>query len=144
MTSMSVSLIGSFRQHYGEVVRAAAEFESLGVVVRSPTISSIINPGHGYVRFDSDLPGSSDELIQAATIERLLASDFIYVVAPGGYIGRETCYELGRVHQRGTPVFYSERPKDLHIDVPEELVTPVRRLAIQMLECHRGTRSAQE
>jgi hypothetical protein len=118
MAAVSVSIIGSFRQYYSQAALAVKEFESLGVNVRSPVVSRIVNPGDEYARFETDPPQSSDQLIQAMTMEKILSSDLIYVVAPGGYVGRTTCYELGRVHERSIPVYFSAPPCDLPIEVP--------------------------
>lgn len=129
MTNPSVSLVGSFRQHYAQVVRAAKIFAAAGLTVRSPVISRIVNPGGEFPRFESDPPLSSDHHIQAATFEKIFSSDFVYVVAPDGYVGRTTSYELGRVHERGIPVYFSGPPKDLPIDVPAGSVLDPRSLA---------------
>jgi hypothetical protein len=55
MTRLAVSLIGSFRQHYAHVVRAAGIFSAAGMEIRSPAMSRIVNPGDNYVRFESIL-----------------------------------------------------------------------------------------
>jgi len=130
--NLSASLIGSFRRHYPQVRHAAAQLEAAGVAIRSPSIAVIVNPGDSYVRFDSDSPDCSDLLIQAATFERLYASDFIYVVAPGGYVGRSTAYELGQIHARGIPVFYSERLDDVPFGAPSWSVASAEDLARQV------------
>lgn len=122
MTPPSVSLIGSFRQHYQEVRKAAKIFTAGGLVVKSPPISGIIDREQEFVRFESDPPFASDCEIQTATLEKIFSSDFVYVVNPDGYIGRTTAYELGRIHERGMAVFYAEPPKDLVVEVPDGTV----------------------
>ncbi|MFD4671822.1 hypothetical protein ACFWNN_18965 [Lentzea sp. NPDC058450] len=117
-----VAVIGSFRQHYDEVVAAVVELVESGLTVTTPPISSITNPGELFVRFELDPPHVSDGEIQAATLKKILSSDAVYVVAPNGYIGRTTCYELGRVHEKGVPVFYSEVPVDLPLEVQDIIV----------------------
>jgi hypothetical protein len=124
----SVAIIGSFRQHYQSIVAAVREFEAAGVAVGSPVVSTIINPGADFVRFESDSPESSDLEIEAATLERVLNCDLVYVVAPAGYVGRTTCYELGRVHERAIPVYFSARPLDLPIAIPARSVLSVREI----------------
>lgn len=122
MTGLSVSILGSFRKHYTQIAAAAKEFEAGGVTVNSPTISLIINPGEPHVRFASDPPFLPDHIIQEIAFNRIFVSDFIYVMAPAGYIGRTTCYELGRVRERGIPVFFSEPVQDLPIEIPPHSV----------------------
>ncbi len=133
MATATVSVIGSFRQFYPQVALAVKEFRSLGITVRSPAVSRIINPGGDYARFETDSPGSPDESIQAATLEKILNSDLAYVVAPGGYLGRTSCYELGRIHERSIPVYFSAVPRDLPIRVPPGSVLSVRDLARTVL-----------
>ncbi|WP_341874554.1 NUDIX hydrolase [Micromonospora terminaliae] len=134
MIRPSVSLVGSFRQHYAEVVAAAEIFTAAGVTVKSPPISRITNPGRNFVRFESDPPLSLDHHIQAATFEKIFSSDFVYVVNPGGYIGRTTAYELGRVHERGMAVYFAERPIDLPIQVPAGTILNPRELVAAVVE----------
>lgn len=129
MIRPSVSLIGSFRQHYPQVLEAARAFADAGMTVKSPPLSRITDERREFVRFASDPPLSSDHAIQAATLEKIFTSDFVYVVNPGGYIGRTTAYELGRIHERGLAVYYAEPPKDLPIDVPEQTVVGACELA---------------
>lgn len=131
--TVSVSIIGSFRQHYPLVVRAARELAALGIAVRSPKICRIINPGSDYARFETDPPESPDQLIQAVTLAKILSSDLVYVVAPGGYVGRTTCYELGRIHERSIPVYFSAVPRDLPIEISPGSVLCVHDLGRKIL-----------
>src|SRR5215472_5022438 len=118
MTAPSVSLIGSFRQHYPDIRQAARIFTAAGLTVKSPPISRIIDPERDYVRFEADPPEATDLQIQAETFTSIFSSDFVYVVDPGGYIGQMTAYELGRITERGIAVYYAEPPKGFRIDVP--------------------------
>ncbi|WP_406326534.1 hypothetical protein [Streptomyces sp. NBC_00203] len=127
-----VAVVGSFRQHYAHVVHAAEAFVAAGITVGSPSLSKIVNPGEEFARFASDPPQVPDHHIQAATLEKIFTSDFVYVVAPGGYIGRTTSYELGRIHERGIPTYYSEMPKDLPIGIPQDLVRSAACLAARL------------
>ena len=129
MIRPSVSLIGSFRQHYSEVKKAAKVFADAEMTVKSPPPSEITGHGREFVRFKSDPPLSLDHDIQAVTLEKIFSSDFVYVVNPGGYIGRTTAYELGRIHERGIAVYYAEPPKDLPIEIPGGTVLSAHALA---------------
>jgi nucleoside 2-deoxyribosyltransferase len=104
------------------------------VVIRSPIVAPIVDLDAPYVRFDSDVEGSSDSSIQAATFKRLITSDFVYVVAPDGYIGRATCLELGYVLALGVPTFYSELPGDVPVPVSPEAVVSIEDLVSQVLD----------
>jgi hypothetical protein len=133
MTRVSVSILGSFRKHYNQIVSAAREFEANGVTVNSPALSRIVNPGEPYARLASDPPSSSDHIIQEATFSRIFASDFVYIVTPGGYIGRTTSWELGRIQERGIPIFFSEPVKDLPLVIPPDTVLRPSDLAQRLL-----------
>jgi ADP-ribose pyrophosphatase YjhB (NUDIX family) len=133
MSRPSVALIGSFRKHYEEVARAARVFSAAGVTVTSPPISPIIDLAESFVRFESDSRSATDHQIQDATLKKIFGSDVVYVVNPGGYIGRTTGYELGRIHERGMAVFFAEEPKDLPIEIPDGTVLSATDLADLML-----------
>jgi ADP-ribose pyrophosphatase YjhB (NUDIX family) len=64
----------------------------------------------------------SDHDLQTATMERIFASDFVYVVNPGGYVGPLTAWELGRVQERGMAVYYAEPPNELFGEIPDGTV----------------------
>jgi ADP-ribose pyrophosphatase YjhB (NUDIX family) len=118
----SVAIIGSFRQHLGEVRKAARVFVEAGFTVKSPPMDPVRDGKRGHIVFMSDPTDFSDHQIQTATFDKIFSSDFVYVVNPGGYIGRTTSYELGQIHQRGMAVYYAESPLDLPIEVPADTV----------------------
>jgi hypothetical protein len=125
----SVAIIGSFRQFYPEVCRAAAIFSAAGLTVTAPAISTVVNGGAKFVRFAVDPPSTSDEELQERALARILSADVVYVVAPGGYIGLTTSYELGQVQLRRIPVFYSHSIADLPITIPAGAVWEASALA---------------
>ncbi|WP_349880066.1 NUDIX domain-containing protein [Micromonospora sp. HUAS YX12] len=134
MRPLAVSIVGSFRQYYPEVLEAAAIFSEAGITVASPAVSTIVNPGAEFVRFRGDNPESADHEIQSDTMQKILSSDFVYVVAPNGYIGRTTSYELGSIRDRDIPVYFSAPPRDLPVPVPAEAVVSAGQLARRIRE----------
>ena len=129
-TCPCISLIGSFRRHY-ELIRDIAEFFAAnGVAVPTPSVSTVLDPDASYPRLACDLPELSDHDIQAATLARLLASDAVYVVAPGGYIGLDTSMEIGHILQAEVPLFLSAPIKNVTMAVgPMSVFSPARLLA---------------
>src|ERR1044071_756506 len=103
----TISSIGSFRQHYRDVLAAWLEFANAGWVITSPLGTPIIEGGIPFVRFESDEPSWDDPTVQTVALHRILRAELTYVVVPGGYIGRTTSYELGRVMQANQPVYFS-------------------------------------
>lgn len=118
----SVALIGSFRQHFAEVRRAAEVFAAAGFTVRTPPLVPLRDVDREFVRFETDPHLSLDHHIQDITFDKIFSSDFVYVVNPDGYLGRTTSYELGRILERGMAVYYAEPPKDLPIEIAEGTV----------------------
>jgi hypothetical protein len=113
----SVSIIGSFKQKYKEVLDDWHTFTDAGLIVRSPKGSPVIEPGIDFVRFESDDPELTDAQIQQIALHRILGSDFVYTVTPECYVGRTTCYEIGRIAQANVPIYFSEQPQDLPIEI---------------------------
>lgn len=128
--SPSISLIGSFRRHYGLIRDIAEFFLANGVTVPSPSFSRILDPEASYLRFECDPPELSDHDIQAVTLARLLASEAVYVVAPGGYIGLDTSMEIGHILQARVPLFFSAPIKNVTTATgPISVLSPARLLA---------------
>jgi hypothetical protein len=120
--SPSVAVIGSFRQHYAPVLDVWREFTAAGWSVTSPKGAPIIEEGIEFVRFESDPADWDDPMVQTVALHRILRADLVYVVAPDGYVGRTTCYEIGRVLQADRPLYFSELPKDLPLEIPADHV----------------------
>ena len=117
--SARIAIIGSFRRdRYGGVLDVLETFAASGFDIVSPSGSAIVD-GVEFVRFATDDASSSDQEIQSSTLERIFSAHAVYVAAPGGYVGRTTCYEIGRVVQRRQPVYFSEYPVDLPVHIPE-------------------------
>jgi hypothetical protein len=124
-----IAIIGSFRQFYEPVLDAWREFTRRGLVVTSPLGTAIVEEGIPFVRFESDAPDLDDAEVQTVAMHRIMRADATFVVAPGGYIGRTTCYEVGRLLQAGRPTYFSAQPLDLPVRVPSSHVITAGGLA---------------
>jgi len=121
----TVAVIGSFKQHYAKVLSAIETFRNMSIIVTSPEGSSILTPGIPFVRFASDNPNFSDEMIQTTTLKKILSAEVVYVVNPNGYVGKTTSYEIGRIIQSKKPIYFLDNPEDLPIKVPKShIVNP--------------------
>ena len=125
----SIAVIGSFRRHYEPVLEAIQTFRRAGLVVTSPLGDEIVEPGIEFVRFSSDRVDWGSPQVQTLALHRILRAELTYVVAPGGYVGRTTCYEIGRVVQADRPLYFSEHPHDLPVHVPDSHVLPASELS---------------
>lgn len=117
-----VSIIGSFRKHYNEVVRIVNVLRKIGLNVASPNGSKVCNSVEAFVIFETDNQEFTPEEIQMITLEKILNSDAVYVCNPKGYVGKTTCYEIGFCYSRNKPLYFLEKPKDLPMPVDEEQI----------------------
>lgn len=129
MRGRSIALIGSFRQHYESVLAVCKKIRDAGIEITSPKGAPIVEPGIPFVRFTSDPDPRDDESIQSLAMHRILRAELTYVIAPQGYVGRTTCYEIGRILQAQHPLYFTAPPSDLpilipasHILSPDELI----------------------
>ena len=123
-----IAVVGSFRQHHAQIQSVCSLLRSAGAVVTSPVGSNILEEGIDFVRFTTDSADWSDAAIQSLALHRILRADLVYVVAPMGYIGRTTCYEVGRIVQLQRQIYFSERPMDLPIHIPVDFIFNERAL----------------
>ncbi len=127
----TAALIGSFKRHYQQVLEIRRLFVEAGINILSPKGAPIIREGIPFVRFTSDSPEWSDPMVQTVTLHRILRADLVYVVAPNGYVGRTTCYEIGRIVQAMRPIYFSAQPRDLPMDIPgSHIVSPTSLIQI--------------
>ena len=118
----TIAIIGSFKQHNLQIQRLCASLRASGVTVTSPQGVGVIQEGVEFVRFHTDNPGWSDPAVQSLAVHRILRAELVYVVLPNGYIGKTTCYEVGRVIQAGLPIYFSHQPLDLPLHVPTNFI----------------------
>jgi hypothetical protein len=135
--SLSCSLIGSFRKHYAQIVEVADEFRKSGIDVLSPKPGDVRDPNNLFVYLSSDNRNLSPAEIQLQTFERIFKSSFVYVVNIGGYVGKTTCYEIGRIVEKGIPFFFAREPEDLPLLVPKNSVL----LLSALIDCIETTGS---
>mgnify|MGYP002511527140 CR=1 FL=1 len=117
-----VSVIGSFRRRYKEVVKIVSVLRKMGLSVASPNGSKVCDSIEEFVIFETDNPEFNPEEIQMITLEKILNSDAVYVCDPKGYVGKTTCYEIGFCYSRNKPLYFLEKPKDLPMPVDEEQI----------------------
>jgi len=128
----TVALIGSFKQHNVTVQETVEIFRRAGVQVLSPRGAHIVKDGIPFVRFGSDPGNWTDEMIQVVALHRILKASLVFVVAPDGYIGRTTCYEIGRIVNAGKPIYFGERPLDLPLFIPLSHIQSAQSIADQI------------
>lgn len=109
-TGISVTVSGSFNKYFGQVKQKILEFEEGGISVLSPKPSEPVLRKNRFVTLESDR-GTPKE-IELSHLKAISQSDFLYVVNPGGYIGKSVALEIGYAFSRNIPIYSLERPKD--------------------------------
>jgi len=125
---ITVALIGSFRRYYSTVLDVIDLFNKAGILISTPKGTPIIEPGIPFVRFTSDPSQLADYMVQTLTMERIFKADLTYVIAQDSYIGKTTCYEIGRIIQSGHPIYFSNYPQDLPINIPQSFILAPNKL----------------
>lgn len=117
----------------GAVEEAVYRLTDAGACVLSPADPRVVD------RFGDFLFVASDQarvikLVQSRHLAAIEASDFVWLVAPEGYIGQSGAMEIGCATAVGTPIYCSEVPTDLTLrqyvttlPTPEGALREVRR-----------------
>lgn len=121
----TVAIIGSFQKYYDKITPIIKMFQRYGLRVTSPADSEIVGAIKQFVILGTDDKRLTEADIEMITLKKILDSDFVYVYAPGGYVGKTTSYEIGACFLANKPLFYSERVDDLPIPIlQEQILTP--------------------
>lgn len=108
---LKATVSGSFRKHMTAVYDAVAELTERGVQVLSPADPRVVDQIGEFVFVASDRVRSI-KVVEDRHLECILASDFLWLVAPDGYVGQSASMELGYAIARGIPVFSKDVPSD--------------------------------
>jgi hypothetical protein len=116
---------GSFRRAMSGVQEAVYALTDAGVRVLSPADPRVV------AQIDDFLFVASDRLRAVKPVQRrhlaaIEASDFVWLVAPDGYVGLSAAMEVGCAVASETPVYSCDRVADLTI---REFVTVVPHMA---------------
>jgi hypothetical protein len=136
----AATVSGSFRLAMGAVQDAVYRLTDSGVRVLSPADPRVVDQLGDFVFVASDR-ARIIKLVQSRHLAAISASDFLWVVAPNGYIGQSGALEIGFALSAGTPVFSSEVPADLTL---RQYVTalPYPEDALRAVQLAAGGRTA--
>ena len=116
----AVVISGSYRKFPEELSQVMEEFRDLGVSVLSPQSSHILSSIDGFVSLKGDIVERIDTVINSdivramRTVENghlnaIVQSDALYVVAPQGYCGISTAFEMGWALAHEVPIYYDSK-----------------------------------
>lgn len=117
---LKTTVSGSFHRHMPAIVEAVNAFRDAGVVVLSPADPRIVDFQGEFLFVASDRLRSI-RLVEDRHLECIRASDFIWLVAPDGYVGPSAALEIGFAVSAGTPIYCSGNISDISL---KEYVSP--------------------
>jgi len=109
---MLATVSGSFHRHMSAIVSAVETLTNLGVHVVSPADPRVVATQGEFLFVASDRTRSV-RLVQDRHLECILASDFLWLVCPDGYVGQSASMELGYAVAKDIPIFSDASPADL-------------------------------
>src|SRR6266851_8728516 len=125
MTSRAYShratVSGSFRRAMRQVQEAVYALTDMGVVVLSPADPRVVDQLDAFLFVASDRLRSV-RLVQQRHLFAISESDFLWLVAPDGYVGTSATMEVGYAVACGVPVLSTSVPMDVTL---REFVTVV-------------------
>lgn len=107
-----VTVSGTFRRAISDVQEAVRALTDAGALVLSPADPRIVDHFGDFVFVASDVVRHL-RLVQARHFAAISASDFVWLVAPDGYIGQSAAMEIGFAAAHGVPVYCQQVPTDL-------------------------------
>lgn len=121
---IKVVICGTYRRDPVGLRRLFTELEACGIRILAPLSISFMSTKSAFVR------ASTDENLDIATLEALhlramREADFIWLYAPGGYVGLSGSFELGYATAKALPVVAFEAPLDETIRTQVKIVTSV-------------------
>lgn len=129
---LSAVLCGSFHRDPERLRRLHAELRTCFDLL-SPRDVRFVDPDAGFVRLshEADMPESD---IEDKHLTALRSADFVWLHAPGGYVGSSAAMEIGEAVAVGVPVFGSESPNDPVLAARVKVVPSVQAVTQSVLD----------
>jgi hypothetical protein len=109
---LTATVSGSFHRHLHDINLAVQELTLMGVRVLSPADPRIVDSAGEFLFVASDRVRSV-LLVQDRHRQCIRASDFLWLVAPDGYVGSSAAFEIGSAVADEVPVVGTHLPSDL-------------------------------
>jgi hypothetical protein len=112
---------GSFRRAMRQIQEAVYGLTDLGVMVLSPADPRVVDELGAFLFVASDRLRIV-RLVQQRHLQAISMSDFLWLVAPDGYVGTSAAMEIGFAVASSVPIFATTAPTDVTL---REFVTVV-------------------
>lgn len=139
---LTAVLCGSYRRDRVGLVDA---FETLSQYfsVLSPMSLDFVDPEADFVRLVDEVSDSVHD-IERRHLEAVSSADFVWLHAPGGYVGASAALEIGHANAVGVPVYASEAPSDQTLAAFVKVVASPALVSTTLdPKCGTGIRSLQ-
>jgi hypothetical protein len=131
MAAIRVTVSGSFRRHMSAIQHAVYDLTDAGAHVLSPADPRVVDAFGEFLFVASDRQRSV-RLVQSRHLVAITESDFVWLVAPDGYVGPSAAMEIGFALARGVPVYSGTPLNDLtmrqFVSVVPGIVTALDRI----------------
>lgn len=134
----TAAVCGSFRRGLAQVQDAVRELTDLGVKVLSPSDPTVVDAFGDFMYVASDRLRNI-RVVQNRHFLAVETADFVWLAAPGGYVGLSAAMEIGTAFTAGTPVYTDTAPNDLSV---RQYVTVVADVGEAVRRTRRGTDSS--
>jgi hypothetical protein len=132
VTRVTATVSGSFHRSMGAIQDAVYALTDLGVTVLSPSDPRVVDEFGDFLFVASDYTRAL-RLVESRHLAAIKASDFVWLVAPDGYIGQSAAMEIGYAVATNTPVYSLDVPTDLtlrqYVQVAARLQDAIQRTA---------------
>jgi NTP pyrophosphatase (non-canonical NTP hydrolase) len=136
---VKVVVSGSYKRAVDALRTDFDYFGGAGCTVLSPRSLDFTRTEEGFV-FTAEDDRRPARDVELGHLRAIGSADFVWLHAPGGYIGQSGAMELGYALAMSVPVFCRERPTDVTL---REFVTVVDHPR-RALECQTGAPSTYE
>src|SRR5207302_985673 len=109
---LNATVSGSFHRHMSRIYETVGSLTDAGVKVLSPADPRVVDHHGEFLFVASDLVRSI-RLVQDRHIACISVSDFLWLVAPDGYVGTSAAVEIGAAIAAGVEVFCDSEVRDV-------------------------------
>lgn len=110
--ALNVVICGSFRRDPRILRSEYDDLRMAGCRVLSPLDLNFADEQDGFVYLDHEV-GQQPTQIERGHVEAIRAADFVWLHAPGGYLGPSGAFEIGAAHAAGVPVYAKAEVRDV-------------------------------
>lgn len=134
---ITATVCGSFGRHLTAIYEAVQSMHDRRVRVLSPEDPRVVDAIGGFVFVASDRSRSM-KLVEDRHLASIGASDFVWLVAPDGYVGPSAAIELGYALASCVPIYCTNPLRDATLDLYVRKVADLQTCLANVERFQRG------